>query len=297
MSNTHTHIHIVATTNEDMDKKQLFDEVSFACSVVTTKAYSTSFSLGIKCLGAELHSPIYAIYGFVRFADEIVDTFHQYDKQTLFEEFKRDTYLAIERKISLNPILNSFQEVVNEYGIERDLIDCFLNSMKMDLYNQSYDENTYNTYILGSAEVVGLMCLHVFTKNDSRYYNTLKPLAMKLGAAFQKINFLRDLKDDTQDLGRQYFPHLQLHNFDAATKASIENEIALDFAEGLKGIQQLPKSAQFGVYVAYIYYIKLFQKIKQLPPEHILTTRVRVNNVHKIWLLITSFFKYKLGAL
>ncbi len=276
----------------DLSKKQLFDTVSDACSATTTKAYSTSFSLGIRCLSKELHTPIHNIYGFVRFADEIVDSFHAYDKQQLFDEFKRDTYLAIARKISMNPILNSFQQVVNKYGIEHELIDCFLNSMEIDLQQREHSQTSYETYIVGSAEVVGLMCLHVFTNNNTTYYQQLKPLAMKLGAAFQKINFLRDLKDDTQALGRQYFPQLQYATFTSATKTSIETEIASDFAQGLAGIKQLPKSAQFGVYVAYIYYLKLFEKIKATSPEQVMNTRIRINNAQKFLLLITSGIRY-----
>jgi phytoene synthase len=273
--------------------KQLFDNVSQQCSKLTTKAYSTSFSLGINCLGKQFHAPIYSIYGFVRFADEIVDTLHDYNKQELFAEFKRDTYLAIERKISMNPILNSFQEVVNKYKIDHELIACFLQSMETDLSQETHTEDSYNTYILGSAEVVGLMCLYVFTDNNKQQYEALKPLAMKLGAAFQKINFLRDLKDDTHTLGRQYFPQLQQQTLTKELKQIIENEIAQDFNDGLEGIKLLPTDAKFGVYMAYTYYLQLFKKIKALPPHQILNTRVRVSNLQKISLLVTSFLRIK----
>ena len=274
--------------------KQLFDHVSAEASKITTKTYSTSFSLGIYCLNKRFHKAIYNIYGFVRFADEIVDSFHDFDKATLLKEFRQETYKAIERKISLNPILNSFQEVVNQYHIDKELIDCFLNSMEMDLEQEFHSQHSYNQYILGSAEVVGLMCLRVFTEGNDRMYQQLKPGAMKLGAAFQKVNFLRDLKNDYEALGRTYFPQINMRNFTNAEKEEIETEIESDFDEALQGIKQLPVSSRFGVYVAYVYYRSLFNKIKAIPPGRILAERVRVPNSEKISLLMTSYFRHSL---
>lgn len=274
--------------------KHLFDKVSQISSKVTTRTYSTSFSLGILCLNKRLRNAIYNIYGYVRFADEIVDSFHGYDKQQLLHEFKEDTYKAIERGISLNPILNSFQHTVNEYGIELDHIDCFLKSMETDLGKSDHDMCSYEEYILGSAEVVGLMCLHVFTEGDKLLYHKLKPAAMKLGAAFQKVNFLRDMKDDYQALGRTYFPNVNMSMFSQSDKIKIEYEIEQDFAAALAGIKQLPDSSRFGVYVAYVYYKQLFAKIKSLPSEHVLKDRVRIPNHHKLGLLFASYFKHSL---
>jgi Phytoene/squalene synthetase len=247
--------------------KELFDKVSIKCSKLTTHAYSTSFSLGIRCLEKELRNPIYSIYGFVRFADEIVDTFHDFDKDTLLKRFKEETYRSIEEKISLNPILNSFQHTVSHYKIEKQLIDQFLLSMEMDLSQTQYDSENFKEYILGSAEVVGLMCLRVFCKGDEEQYQKLKPSAMKLGSAFQKINFLRDLKADYEGMGRTYFPGLNVDQFNAETKGKIEASIEEDFNAGYEGIKKLPRSARFGVYVAYVYYRALFRKIRNTPPS------------------------------
>jgi phytoene/squalene synthetase len=277
--------------------KELFDKVSAKCSRVTTRAYSTSFSLGIKCLEKELREPIYAIYGFVRFADEIVDTFHDYNKELLLSRFKTETYQAIEEKISLNPILNSFQKTVNFYGIEPALYDQFLKSMEMDLMNTSYDEKGISEYILGSAEVVGLMSLRVFCKNDKEMYERLKPSAMKLGSAFQKINFLRDLNADYNQMGRTYFPGVDLSRFDESTKKQIEQDVAADFKEGYEGIKQLPKSARFGVYVAYVYYLALFEKIKNTPSSTVLTKRIRVRNRRKLSILAYSYVRHQLNLI
>ncbi len=277
--------------------KELFDKVSAQCSRVTTRAYSTSFSLGIKCLEKEFREPIYSIYGFVRFADEIVDTFHDYNKELLLSRFKTETYQAIEEKISLNPILNSFQKTVNFYGIEPALYNQFLKSMEMDLKNTSYDEQGINEYILGSAEVVGLMSLRVFCKNDREMYERLKPSAMKLGSAFQKINFLRDLNADYNQMGRTYFPGVDLSRFDESTKKQIEQDVAADFKEGYEGIKQLPKSARFGVYVAYVYYLALFEKIKNTSSSTVLTKRIRVRNRRKLSILAYSYVKHQLNLI
>ena len=266
-------------------------------SELTTKRYSTSFSLGISFLHKDLQKPIYSIYGFVRFADEIVDTFHGFDKEKLLADFKAQTYEAIEAGISLNPILNSFQWAVNKYQIPTELIDTFLDSMEMDLQKQSYDQGQYETYILGSAEVVGLMCLKVFVNGDQKSYEELKPYAMKLGAAFQKINFLRDLKADYQELGRTYFPGINLSGFNTALKKEIEADIALDFKKGYEGILLLPKSARFGVYMAYKYYFKLFNKIKQTPAENVLNERIRLPNYRKMRILLTSYVRHNLNIL
>lgn len=280
-----------------MDQKALFDKVSIRCSRLTTKAYSTSFSLGILCLDKSLRDPIYSIYGFVRFADEIVDTFHEYDKNDLLKRFRDDTYKAINDKISLNPILQSFQQTVNHFKIDHELIEKFLHSMEMDLVKRAYDEETFEEYILGSAEVVGLMCLYVFCNGDKQMYNQLKPMAMKLGAAFQKINFLRDLNADYMGLGRSYFPGIEWEAFDDSSKKQIEESIAADFHEGYEGIKKLPRSSRFGVYVAYLYYSALFKKIKNTPPEHVLKQRIRIRNRHKFSILCYSYVKFQLNLL
>jgi phytoene/squalene synthetase len=277
--------------------KDLFDKVSIRCSRLTTHAYSTSFSLGIRCLGKDLRDPIYAIYGFVRFADEIVDTFHDYDKKTLLDRFRRETYQAINEKISLNPILNSFQHIVNRYQIDGALIDQFLRSMEMDLVQQSHSQQSFENYILGSAEVVGLMCLKVFCGKDHNLYHSLTPYAMRLGAAFQKINFLRDLNADYIGLGRTYFPGLSLNPFNEQAKKEIEARIADDFHEGYLGIRNLPRSSRLGVYVAYVYYKALFNKIKNTPSDHVLRERIRIRNRHKAGLLAYSYVKHQLNLI
>ncbi|MEQ1586382.1 MAG: phytoene/squalene synthase family protein [Cyclobacteriaceae bacterium] len=277
--------------------KDLFDKVSLKCSKLTTRAYSTSFSLGIRCLNKDLRGPIYSIYGFVRFADEIVDTLHDYDKNLLLERFKEATHQAIDEKISLNPILNSFQKTVNEFKFEKELTDQFLKSMEMDLALTSYDQKGIDEYILGSAEVIGLMCLRVFCKGNEQMYQHLKPSAMKLGSAFQKINFLRDLNADFNGMGRSYFPGVDLTNFNEQTKSHIEEDIAKDFHAGYEGIKQLPRSARFGVYVAYLYYMALFEKIKNTPSHIILTNRIRVRNRRKLTILAYSYLKHQLNLL
>ncbi|MBL8001425.1 MAG: phytoene/squalene synthase family protein [Flavobacteriales bacterium] len=280
-----------------MNTTALYDKVCLKASRTTTRSYSTSFSLGIRSLDKRFHDPIHAIYGFVRFADEIVDTFHQHDKAALLQRFWDDTHRAIAEGISLNPILHSFQSVVNRYGIEAELYDTFMRSMAMDLSDTLHDQRSYETYILGSAEVVGLMCLRVFCEGDDALYQRLKPAAMKLGAAFQKVNFLRDLKDDHVNLGRTYFPGIDMRKLSQADKQAIEADIEADFDAALIGIRQLPKGARFGVYVAYIYYLNLFRKIKALPFDRILCERVRVRNRRKIALLTTSYLRHSLGML
>lgn len=277
--------------------KELYDKVALRCSQLTTRAYSTSFSLGILCLKKELRDPIYAIYGFVRLADEIVDTFHDFNKEELLARFKRDTYAAIDEGISLNPILHSFQATVRKYSIDRSSIDLFLRSMEMDLSLKSYDQEGLKEYILGSAEVVGLMCLRVFVKGDQEQYKRLKPMAMSLGSAFQKINFLRDLNADYLHMGRTYFPGLDFEKFDDAKKTEIEESIKIDFEEGLKGIKLLPRSSRFGVYVAYVYYTALFNKIKNTPCERVLESRIRIRNRHKARLLAYSYVKHQLNMI
>lgn len=277
--------------------KQLFDTLSHEMSAMTTKKYSTSFSLGIHFLSKDLQAPIHAIYGFVRFADEIVDSFHAYNKKELLQEFKTETYKALERGISLNPILNSFQWVVNKYHIDPELIEIFLQSMEMDLETTQYERTVYEQYILGSAEVVGLMCLKVFVRGNEENYLSLKESAMKLGSAFQKINFLRDLNADYYQLGRTYFPEMNFELFDSKMKTKIEQEIELDFKAGYEGIKLLPKDARFGVYMAYRYYIKLFHKIQKTDAQIILGTRIRIGDNKKVRLLFTSYLRHNLNLL
>lgn len=277
--------------------KQLFDTLSLDISALTTKKYSTSFSIGIRFLGKDLQAPIHAIYGFVRFADEIVDSFHTYEKKELLSEFKAETYKAIERGISLNPILNSFQWAVRKYRIDPELIELFLQSMEMDLEKTEYERSVYERYILGSAEVVGLMCLKVFVKGNENDYNQLKDSAMKLGSAFQKINFLRDLNADYHQLGRTYFPEMNFDRFDCVMKQKIEREIELDFKAGYEGIKRLPKDARFGVYMAYRYYVKLFHKIRKTDAEVILGERIRIPDNKKYRLLFTSYLRHNLNLL
>jgi phytoene/squalene synthetase len=277
--------------------ENLYDNVCLNISKLTTKKYSTSFSLGISALDKKFHSPIYAIYGFVRFADEIVDTFHSSNKNELLQRFKADTYKAIEEKISLNPILHSFQMVVNKYSIEKELIDSFLHSMEMDLQKIEYDVEKYKLYILGSAEVVGLMCLRVFCEGNNEYYLSLKKPAMQLGSAFQKINFLRDLKADFFQLGRTYFPEIKSNVFNNDVKQQIEQDILLDFDAGYQGIKLLPKGSRFGVYLAYSYYLSLFNKIKKLDAELVLKERIRVTDTKKYLILFWSYIKHKLNLI
>lgn len=275
----------------------LYHEVCRECSELITNRYSTSFSLGIKAFDKHLRMPIYAVYGFVRFADEIVDTFHGHDKATLLSEFRADTYKAIEQGISLNPVLHSFQQVVRRYGIERELIDAFLDSMEMDLHFDRYEDALYKQYIYGSAEVVGLMCLRVFCDGDNKQYDKLKAPACSLGAAFQKINFLRDMKSDFQERGRVYFPGVDFQRFTQQDKSLIEADIKKDFDDAYIGIIQLPKSARFGVYLAYVYYTKLFAKIKNSPVRQVQQERIRVNDGRKMMLLFSSMVRNQFNLL
>jgi 15-cis-phytoene synthase len=277
--------------------KSLYDKVSMQCSRKITRAYSTSFSLGISTLSKKFHDPIYAIYGFVRLADEIVDSFHDFDKAELLKRFREDTVKAVEEKISINPVLNCFQQTVHSYKIEWPLIDGFLRSMEMDLERKQYDRKGYQDYIYGSAEVVGLMCLRVFVEGNDSEFEALKPFAMKLGSAFQKVNFLRDLKADTNGLGRNYFPQYQGYLNEEDWKASIENEISQEFNEAWIGIKQLPRGARLGVYVAYKYYLMLFHKIQSLPAEEILHSRVRVPDRTKARILVVSACRHYLRLL
>ena len=275
----------------------LYQKTCHECSQLITNRYSTSFSMGIRLFSKPLQTPIYAIYGFVRFADEIVDTFHNFNKTDLLQKFRVDTYEAIEQKISLNPVLQSFQEVVNEYSIERELIDAFLDSMEMDLHFDRYEDGLYKQYIYGSAEVVGLMCLRVFFKNDEKKYDELKGSARSLGSAFQKINFLRDMKSDFDERGRVYFPGINFLNFTNQDKETIEADIKADFDHGYEGILRLPESARFGVYLAYVYYINLFQKIKKSTASMVKEERIRVNDGKKMYLLFSSALKNQLNLL
>ena len=272
----------------------LFHKVSQTCSKVTTETYSTSFSSAIRLLHRDLQKPIYNIYGFVRFADEIVDTFHEYDKEALLREFEEDTYKAISKGISLNPILHSFQLTVNQYNIELELVDAFFRSMAMDLNVGFYQEQGYNDYIYGSAEVVGLMCLYVFCEGDRDLYNMLRPSAQSLGAAFQKVNFIRDVKYDFHQLNRTYFPGVDFGNFDKGAKVKIEEDIANDFKLAYEGVRQLPWKARFGVYVAYKYYLSLFRRIKKVQPSSILQERIRVPNYSKLLIVMRAGVKNQL---
>jgi phytoene synthase len=274
-----------------------YNETVMACSKLITNRYSTSFSMGIKSLDKRYHAPIYAIYGFVRFADEIVDTFHNHNKAQLLERFTSETYTAIAEGISLNPVLQSFQLTVNKYKIEHDLIAAFLHSMAMDLELETTNQNSYSEYIYGSAEVVGLMCLRVFCEGDESEYQRLKEPGRRLGAAFQKVNFLRDMQSDFEERGRVYFPGANFHTFDLKTKQEIEADIKADFDAALEGIKQLPAGAKEGVYMAYIYYLALFQKIKKIRPERILKERIRVPDFQKLMLMGLSYAKLKANTL
>ena len=277
--------------------KKLYDNYSFTASKHVTKTYSTSFYHGVVLLDKKIQNDIHAVYGYVRLADEIVDSFHGYEKKKLLDDFRKDTYLAISTGISLNPILHSFQLTVNKHGIELDLIDQFLNSMEMDLNPVKYDRLSYEEYILGSAEVVGLMCLRVFVYGDDAKFEELKPYAMKLGSAFQKINFLRDLKEDLDGLGRLYFPNVGDEGITAENKRGIEIEIEAEFKEAYVGILKLPKSSRFGVYLSYVYYTKLLAKIKRKTAKELMSSRIRVSNKRKMLLIANSYFRNSMNLL
>lgn len=270
---------------------ELFDQTTLECSKLITQRYSTSFTLGIKTLHKKFHYPIYSIYGFVRYADEIVDTFHGHDKAELLARFKKDTYQAIEEGISLNPVLHSFQKVVNEYKLDHALIEAFLHSMEMDLSETVYNQSGYEEYIYGSAEVIGLMCLMVFCEGDNTTYQNLLPQAKSLGSAFQKVNFIRDIKSDFEERGRVYFPGVDFNNFSKATKEHIEADIQADFDDALIGIKKLPKGARMGVYLAYKYYLKLFKKIKNCPTSKIKEQRIRIPNARKFGILLSTYLQ------
>ena len=280
-----------------MNHLDLYHSTCTACSRLITRRYSTSFSLGIRLFHKRFRAPIYAIYGFVRFADEIVDTFHDYSKEELLDRFRADTYKAIDDGISLNPVLHAFQQVVHQYGIERELIDAFLHSMEMDLHQNVYDEAGYDEYIYGSAEVVGLMCLRVFCEGDTARYEALKSPARSLGAAFQKINFLRDIRSDYDDRGRVYFPGIDFRYFDNDAKKAIEADIQEDFTAALEGIRRLPDGTRLGVYLAYKYYTQLFAKIKGAPAKSITEERFRVSDKRKVFLLFSSALRHRLNFL
>ncbi|MCH2044289.1 MAG: phytoene/squalene synthase family protein [Saprospiraceae bacterium] len=280
-----------------MNHLQLYNNTCQECSRLITKRYSTSFSLGIRMFDKRFRSPICAIYGFVRFADEIVDTFHTYDKKNLLDRFRADTYQAIDEKISLNPVLNAFQEVVHLYSIDQELIDAFLYSMELDLYHDKYEDSLYKTYIYGSAEVVGLMCLKVFCEGNDEEYLKLRDDARSLGAAFQKINFLRDMKSDYDERGRTYFPGVDYTKFDNQIKKDIEEDIYQDFKNAYRGILGLPKGCRLGVYVAYKYYLNLFKKIQKAEAERVQEERIRVNNGKKMYILFKSMVRASFNIL
>ena len=278
--------------------KKIFDEVSYSCSEKVTKTYSTSFSLATRLLSENIRKDIYNIYGFVRFADEIVDSFHDYDKKELFKDFSLDLDKALKNKIHLNPILNSFQHTFHKYDIDISLVDAFMKSMKMDLSKKKYSTvKEFKEYIYGSADVVGLMCLKVFVQGNKKLYLSLKENAMSLGSAFQKVNFLRDLKADKEDLNRSYFPNTSFKNLDEKDKGFIISDIENDFSKGLEGIKNLPIEAKFGVFMAYRYYNQLLKKLKKTPATEIINRRIRVPNLKKLELLTRSYVKYQLNLL
>ncbi len=279
------------------DHQQLYLDTCLDCSRLITERYSTSFTLGIKTLDKSIHPAIFAIYGFVRYADEIVDTFHEHDKQRLLAQFREDTFSAIESGVSFNPVLHSFQWAVNTYGIDHAHIEAFLHSMALDLTEQTYDEKGYREYIWGSADVVGLMCLKVFVNGNQEEYNRLEAPAIRLGSAFQKVNFLRDLKSDFEDRGRVYFPGTCFETFDEARKLEIEADIQADFDAALIGIKQLPRNARMGVFLAYTYYQKLFDKIRKASPKTVQENRIRIPNGRKLSLLFVTWFRSKLNLI
>jgi len=280
-----------------MNNRERFEKVCLATSRHTTATFSTSFSFGIRALDKRLHDPIHAIYGFVRFADEIVDTLHDFDRKELLDRFKRDTHQAIAEGISLNPILQSFQQAVHRYEVDVELIDTFFRSMEMDLDRMQHDERSFKEYVLGSAEVVGLMCLKIFCEGDRKLYDELKAPAMSLGAAFQKVNFLRDLREDNTTLGRAYFPGTVPRQLNEEQKDGIERDIESDFRHALEGIKRLPRCARMGVHLAYLYYRALFEKIQRTPASSILHQRIRVRNRYKLQLLLGTYVQHRLNRI
>lgn len=276
---------------------QLFHDVCRQCSKLTTHKYSTSFASAIRFLHKDLRTPVYNIYGFVRFTDEIVDTFHEYNKVELLKEYKKETYNAIKRRISLNPILHSFQQTIHDYQIDLGLVESFFKSMESDLNKTSYDQPAYREYIYGSAEVVGLMCLYIFCEKDAAQFEKLKSFARNLGAAFQKVNFLRDAQTDYLHLERTYFPEVDFYNFTPQMKKQIEEEISTDFINAYEGILQLPLKARFGVYLAYKYYLSLFNKIKKTPPSYLLRRRIRIPNYSKAIIVMRASLKNQLNLI
>ena len=278
--------------------KSIFDKVSNDCSKLVIKRYSTSFYFSSSLLSKTIRQDIFNIYGFVRLADEIVDTFHEYPKKELLEDFEKELWRSVDNKISLNPILNSFQHSVNKYSIPKDLINSFLDSMKMDLEKKEYNSvEEYKKYIYGSADVVGLMCLKVFVKGSESSFSELSPFAISLGSAFQKVNFLRDLKDDSNVLNRVYFPNVDMNNFNEKSKKEIILEIEKDFANAVKGIVKLPKNSKFAVYIAYRYYNKLLKKLKRTSSENIVKKRIRIHNLQKFIVIARSYVKYQLNLI
>ncbi len=275
----------------------IYTEVCLKASKIITTKYSTSFSIGIMLLDKRIRDHIYSIYGFVRLADEIVDTFHEHEQEYLLNKFEADTYEAIEHRISMNPVLHSFQRTVHEYNLDRNHIDAFLESMRMDLDRSNYDKDNFEKYIYGSAQVVGLMCLQVYVEGNRKLYDALLPYAIRLGSAFQKVNFIRDLKDDMNDLGRSYFPNVELNNLNDDSKKIIEADIQADFDHALIGIKKLPKNSKYGVYTAYLYYLVLLRKIKSSKIEKLMTKRVRVSNFHKLLLLPKAKFNISINRL
>ena len=278
--------------------KSIFDKVSNDCSKIVIKRYSTSFYFSSSLLSKSIRQDIFNVYGFVRLADEIVDTFHEFPKKELLDDFEKELWRSIDNKISLNPILNSFQSTVNKYSIPKDLIISFLDSMRMDLYKKDYESiDEYKKYIYGSADVVGLMCLKVFVGGSSEMYNNLSPYAISLGSAFQKVNFLRDLKDDSNILNRVYFPNVDMNNFDESSKQEIIAEIEDDFKNAIIGIVKLPKNSKFAVYIAYRYYYKLLKKLKRISSENIVKKRIRIDNFQKFIVIVRSYVKYQLNLI
>jgi phytoene/squalene synthetase len=276
---------------------ELYDNTCFECSKLITQKYSTSFSFGIRAFDKVFRYPVYAVYGFVRYADEIVDTFHNHDKLQLINNFRQETFRAIADKISLNPVLHSFQQVVNHYQIEHSQIEAFLNSMEMDIEKKAYSKDAYDTYIYGSAEVVGLMCLRIFANNDDELYKALLPQARSLGAAFQKVNFLRDVRADLEERGRTYFPGIDFNNFTEEDKFGIQQDIERDFKDAYEGIKRLPNGTRLGVYIAYTYYRKLFKKISYTPANVILQKRIRISDTRKMGLYLKAVLQQKLNVI